>query len=180
MIHITMKSLLIVLFVVIAPLSYGQDAKTPPTLKAILLAQLRSTHNVKEWFVPANTAVAGLTSEQADWKDNHGNHSVRELANHLIFWDERSLVQFKGGKPPKFDGNNEETFKSPQNWDATVRKLDEVLTDWEKAIETADDVKLTKWYSTIAHIGTHNAYHIGEIIYVRREQGSWNPANGVQ
>lgn len=174
-----MKLLLFALCVAITPVANGQDAKTPPTLKAILLAQLRSTHNVKEWFVPANIAVAGLTAKQASWKDNHGNHSVKELADHLIFWDERSLVQFQGNKPPKFDGNNDETFKSPQSWDATVRKLDEVLTDWEKAIEAADDGKLNKWYATIAHIGTHNAYHIGEIIYVRREQGSWNPENGV-
>lgn len=174
-----MKTSLAVLFIAIAPLASGQDAKTPPTLKSILLAQLRSTHNVKEWFVPANTAVAGLTAQQADWKDSHGNHSVRELANHLIFWDERSLLQFKGDKLPKFDGNNEETFKSPESWEGTVQKLDEVLTNWEKAIEAADDAKLTKWYSTIAHVGTHNAYHIGEIVYVRREQGSWNPANGV-
>lgn len=174
-----MKPLLAVLFVAIVPMSYGQPANTPPTLKSILLAQLRSTHNVAEWFVPANTAVAGLTAEQADWKDGHGNHSVKELANHIIFWDERSLVQFKGGKPQKFDGNNEKTFENPQSWDATVHELDEVLTDWEKAIEAADDSKLNKWYSTIAHIGTHNSYHIGEIVYVRREQGSWNPANGV-
>ena len=174
-----MKSLLIILFAAIVPLADAQDAKAPTTLKNILLEQLRSTHNVKEWFVPANTALAGLTAEQANWKDRTGNHSVMELANHLIFWDERSLVQFKGGKPPKFDGNNEETFKSPQSWDATVRKLDEVLTNWENAIEAADDSKLSKWYSTIAHIGAHNAYHIGEIIYVRREQGCWNPANGV-
>ncbi|HEY7305131.1 MAG TPA: DinB family protein [Bryobacteraceae bacterium] len=174
-----MKPWFIVIALAIAPLAYGQDTKAPPTLKSILLEQLRSTHNVKEWFVPANTALAGLTAEQADWKDRGGNHSVRELANHLIFWDERSLVQFKGGKPPKFDGNNEETFKSPQSWDATVRKLDEVLSDWEKAIEAADDSTLRKWYSTIAHVGTHNAYHIGEIVYVRREQGCWNPENGV-
>jgi uncharacterized damage-inducible protein DinB len=174
-----MKPFLLILCLSISPLANGQDAKAPPTLKSILLAQLRSTHNVAEWFVPANTAVAGLTAEQANWKDGHGNHSVMELASHLIFWDERSFVQFKGGKPPKFDGNNEETFQSQQNWDSTVHKLDEVLTDWEKAVEAADDSKLQKWYSTIAHIGTHNAYHIGEIVYVRREQGSWNPANGV-
>jgi hypothetical protein len=36
------------------------------------------------------------------------------------------------------------------------------------------------WYSEIAHIGTHNAYHIGRIVYVRKEQGSWNPENGVK
>jgi hypothetical protein len=32
---------------------------------------------------------------------------------------------------------------------------------------------------TFTHISTHNAYHVGEIIYVRKEQGSWDPKNGV-
>ncbi len=30
------------------------------------------------------------------------------------------------------------------------------------------------------HISTHNAYHIGQIIYVRKEQGSRDPKNGVK
>jgi len=34
--------------------------------------------------------------------------------------------------------------------------------------------------STIAHIGAHNAYHIGQIIYVRKLQGSWDPEKGVK
>lgn len=41
---------------------------TPPaTLRSILLAQLHSTHDKAEWFVPVNTAVANLTPEQARW-----------------------------------------------------------------------------------------------------------------
>lgn len=160
--------------------SPGQTPKAPPTLKSILLEQLRSTHNEKEWFVPVNIAIAGLTPEQAAWKDGKGNHSVMELTNHLIFWDARSLVKFKGDPTTEFDGNNEETFRGAATWEATVRRLDGVLADWEKAIEAADESKLTKWYSTIAHVGTHNAYHIGQIIYVRRLQGSWNAENGVK
>ncbi|MBV8896517.1 MAG: DinB family protein [Acidobacteriaceae bacterium] len=175
-----MKKLPFVPFLALALSAFGQQApKTPPTLKGILLDQLRTTHNVKEWFVPVNVAIAGLTPEQANWKDKSGNHSVMELTTHLAFWNERSLIKFKGGEPSKFSGDNEESFRSTLTWDAAVQKLDQVLTDWEKAIEAADDAKLQKWYSTIAHISAHNAYHTGEIIYVRREQGSWNPANGV-
>jgi hypothetical protein len=39
---------------------------------------------------------------------------------------------------------------------------------------------LNKRASTIAHSGTHNAYHIGEIVYIRRQQGSWDPEKGVK
>ena len=160
----------------------SQKRQEKPTLKSILLEQLRSTHNKAEWFVPANTAVAGLTAEQANWTDGKGNHSIGQLATHLVFWDRRSLEQFEGKPVQKYNGNNDETFTrfDSKQWDATVKQLDEVMSEWEKAVEAADDAKLQSSYSTIAHIGTHNAYHIGQIIYVRKEQGSWNPANGVK
>jgi hypothetical protein len=29
-------------------------------------------------------------------------------------------------------------------------------------------------------VGAHNAYHIGEIVMVRKEQGSWDPSKGVK
>jgi uncharacterized damage-inducible protein DinB len=175
--------LLLILFAACFPL-FGQAQKTPekPTLKSILLEQLRSTHNKAEWFVPANTAVAGLTAEQANWTDGKGNHSIGQLATHLVFWDRRSLDKFEGKPLEKYSGNNDETFTrfDSKQWEATVKQLDEVMSEWEKAVGAADDTKLQSWYSTIAHIGAHNAYHIGQIIYVRKEQGAWNPANGVK
>src|ERR1700727_3225717 len=79
-------------------LSQAQQNR-PMTLKEVLLEQLRSTHNKAEWFVPANTAVAGLTPAQASWTDKSGNHSVAQLANYPVFWDRESLAKFKGEKP---------------------------------------------------------------------------------
>jgi uncharacterized damage-inducible protein DinB len=153
-----------------------------PTLKSILLEQLRTTHNQKDWFVPVNVAIEGLTPEQAKWTDGSGNHSVGQLANHLLFWNTRELATFNGETLPKYNGNNDETFNAfdAASWTATVQKLDAVLTKWEKAVEAADDAKLVKWYSTIAHVGTHNAYHTGQIVYLRKLQGSWNPEKGVK
>jgi uncharacterized damage-inducible protein DinB len=161
-----MKPTLFALLLALSLSASAQEKKPAPTLKGILLEQLRTTHDKAEWFVPANTAVEGLTPEQASWTDGKGNHSIGQLTNHLIFWDRQSLAKFKGETPDKFSGNNDETFSSfdSKNWPATVKQLDQVLTDWEKAVEAADETKLNDWYSTIAHIGTHNAYHIGQII----------------
>jgi hypothetical protein len=58
--------------------------------------------------------------------------------------------------------------------------LDEVMTEWEKAVEAADDKKIAASAPEIARVGTHNAYHIGQIVYIRKLQGSWNPATGVK
>jgi uncharacterized damage-inducible protein DinB len=178
-----MKISLVLLMLIASVAAFAQDQKKPPaTLKGVLLEQLRSTHNQAEWFVPANTAVEGLTPEQAAWTDGKGNHSVGQLVYHLVFWNKQSLAKFKGETPEKFSGNNDETFNKfdKNKWTETARELDQVLTDWENAVNSADDAKLKDWYSTIAHIGTHNAYHIGEIVMVRKEQGSWNPEKGVK
>lgn len=176
-----MKKLAILLALAL-PLTLSAQDKKPPTLKSILLEQLHTTHDVKDWFVPVNIAVAGLTPEQASWTDGKGNHSIGQLTAHLIFWNSEQLAKFKGEPPPKFSGNNDETFNNydAKSWPEAVKKLDDVLKAWEKEIEAADDAKLQKWYSAIAHIGTHNAYHTGQIIYIRRLQGSWNPENGVK
>ncbi len=177
-----MKRILVLLVLSLSFHAYGQEAKPTPTLKSILLEQLKTTHNQKDWFVDANTAVAGLNPEQASWQDGKGNHSIGQLANHLVFWNQEELAKFKGEPPVKFSGDNNETFNNfdSKKWAATVQQLDQVLTDWEKAVEAADDKKLESWYSIIAHIGTHNAYHIGQIVYIRKLQGSWDPEKGVK
>lgn len=170
----------LIFFTAVAVAQQAQQ-QPAPTLRSILLEQLRSTHNVKEWFVPINVAVSGLTAEQANWTDGKGNHSVGQLATHILFWDRRNLEKFKGETVGKVN-SNDETFTSfdLKQWNETVKQLDEVMTEWEKVVETADDAKLEKWAPIIAHIGTHNAYHIGQIVYVRKEQGTWDPEKGVK
>jgi len=181
-----MKSMLVVLLaslsLAVSAQGQSQEKKGPVTLKSILLEQLRTTHNAKDWFVDANTAVAGLTPEQASWKDGSGNHSVGQLAYHLVFWNQRELAKFKGQTQAQFSGNNEETFDKfdAKQWTSIVQQLDQVMADLEKVVEDADDKQLQSWASEMAHIGTHNAYHVGQIVFVRKLQGSWDPNKGVK
>jgi uncharacterized damage-inducible protein DinB len=153
-----------------------------PTLKSILVEQLKTTHNKKDWFVPVNTALEGLTPEQANWKDGSGNHSIAQLATHLLFWNQQILAKFKGEKPANYSGNNDETFSvvNKDTWATVIKNLDAVLTELEQLVESADDEKLKNWYPTIANVNTHNAYHTGQIIYVRKLQGAWDPEKGVK
>ena len=182
----------ILLTLLLSPLALAQTPKPagpPPTLKSILLAQLRSTHNKAEWFVSVNAAVAGLTPEQARWipKSEGPNnpapevHSIGMIAFHLLYWNTAALSQLKGEKAPTTSDNNE-TFNKfdATSWPGTVKKLDENLTALEQLVESADDARLAAIASTIAHISTHNAYHTGQIITIRKLQGSWDPENGVK
>ncbi|MEO8764363.1 MAG: DinB family protein [Ginsengibacter sp.] len=162
--------------------SFAQKTDSVPTLRSILLEQLTTTHNIKDWFVPPGIAIAGLTAEQANWKDNTDNHSIAQLTTHLIFWNMQLLDKFEGKKPAAFNGNNKETFTAVNEvtWPATVQRLDSVLTAWENIIKNSDEKKLRTWYSNIAHIGTHNAYHTGQIIYIRKMKGWWDENNGIK
>jgi hypothetical protein len=78
--------LLSVSFLFAASVVMAQSEPAPaPTLKSILLEQLKATHNKEDWFVPVNIAIQGVTPEQAAWKDASENHSIAQLVNHLIF-----------------------------------------------------------------------------------------------
>lgn len=162
---------------------------TPATLRSALLAELHSTHDKAEWFTPMNIAVAGLTAEQAKWVphnsegkvDPNANHSAGMLTHHLVFWNENVLARMRGEKPtdPK---TNDETFNDfdASHWNDLVQRLDQVMKNIESEVEKMPEEKLLKVASTVSHVSTHNAYHTGQILYVRKLQGSWNPANGVK
>jgi uncharacterized damage-inducible protein DinB len=169
--------------------SPSTPAPTPVTLRSLLLSELHSTHDKAEWFTPVQAAVAGVTAEQAKWVpqnaqgkiDSNANHSVGMLAYHLVFWNENALAGLRGEKPAS-PGNNEETFNDfdAAHWDEIVQRLDRVMKDLEAAVEKMPEEKLALKAPLISHISTHNAYHTGQILYVRKLQGSWNPENGVK
>ena len=164
-------------------------AASPATLRSILLSELHSTHDTAEWFTPIKAAVAGVTAEQAKWVpqnaqgkvDPNANHSVGMLVNHLAFWNENALLRLRGEKR-KGPDSNDETFNDfdVAHWDDVVQRLDRVMKDLEAEVEKVPEEKLASAASTISHISTHNAYHTGQILYVRKLQGSWNPENGVK
>src|SRR5580698_8745642 len=139
----------------------AQNQQPPATLRSLLLQELHTTHNQAQWFVPISVAVDGLTAEQASWQPPKGAHSAGQLTYHLLFWNRQSLMRLSGQTPDKFSGDNEQTFSKfdAKQWSDIVKQLDQVLTDMEKLVETANDQKLAAIAPTVAKIATHNAYH---------------------
>lgn len=140
--------------------------------------------------MPLNAAVAGLTAEQARWvpanatgeTDADANHSVGMLAYHVLFWNKNALTKLRGEKPGAIPKDNEETFNKfdAASWNSTVQDLDKVMLGIEETLEHADDATLARNAHMYANIAAHNAYHTGQILYVRKLEGSWNPENGVK
>jgi hypothetical protein len=120
-----MKVSAIALLLLVSGLARGQD-RPAPTLKSVLLAQLKSTHNEQDWFVPCIKALDGLTAEQAMWKEGNADHSIAQLTSHLTFWNARQLAKFTGAAAASYNGNNEETFTpvvDAAGWSAAVQNL---------------------------------------------------------
>src|SRR5579871_3658878 len=161
-----MRALVLATLLAFPGLTYAQAgpaaAKPAPTLRSVLLAQLRSTHTSEEWFVPINIAVAGLTPEQARWIPHSeggaknpapADHSVGMITYHLLFWNAASLAKMKGETPAPVPADNKDTFNKfdASTWPSTATRLDAVLTEMEHLVETADDAQLAKWADGIAH-----------------------------
>lgn len=181
---------LLFLLPLVAPAYVAAQSASPATLRSTLLDGLHASHDKAEWFVPVGTAVEGLTPAQAKWVqknvdgkvDPNANHSVGMLTYHLWFWNARALAKFKKQPLPQTPGNNEETFNdfNSEIWAQTVLNLDQVMKDLEGLVLHASDAELAAWASTLRDIAEHNAYHTGQIVYVRKLQGTWNPARGVK
>ena len=157
------------------------------TAKEITLQQMEANFNDANWFVTVKEALNGLTEEQSLENDS-SNHNIREIVNHLIFWNERYLKRFKGDELKKLEGENSESFTnewaetSSMKWNSLTEKLYNVLEEWKSLVTTASEEKLTSlsskdredsWYLLLSNINIHNSYHIGQIITLRKQHGNW-------
>ncbi|MEO8665737.1 MAG: DinB family protein [Ignavibacteria bacterium] len=153
------------------------------TTKKLFIDQFNACYDEENWFVPLTKAIEDLTPEQAGWSDGSSNHSILQLVHHLIFWNERYLLRFKKLPLPDVKkGDEDPTFEMDiKDWESTLKKLNEVFSQLRDAFKEADEEKLQSspydtgesWYSIIANMNIHNAYHIGQIVYTRKLQGSW-------
>ena len=115
-------------------------------------------------------------AEQSNWKDSTENHSIAELVSHLTFWNEAFLKDINGEDLSDFDMENELTFKiySEKEWKSAVSKLDSIQTEFERITEKANEEQLSELAPDILTMTAHNAYHTGQIIYIRKRKGWWN------
>ena len=166
-----------ILSIIVISIILGCSHKKENTeVKSLLVDLMKKSHTEQHWFVPTKTALEGLAVEQSNWRDSTENHSIGELVSHLVFWNEINLRAFNGEDMTDFEVDNKTTFKmyTENEWVSLVNKLDSIQTDWESIIVDATDEQLTEWSKEIANIQAHNAYHAGQIIYIRKRNGWWN------
>ncbi|MFK3939252.1 DinB family protein [Alkalihalobacillus sp. NPDC078783] len=148
-------------------------------VKDVLLAQFHSMHE-NTWFVSLLNSIDGLTEEQANWKPSETSNSISEIVNHLLFYNQRYLNRFKHISNEQSVDNN--TFKNIEdlNWSDNLKRLTTIMTEWKTVVEETEVQKLEDSASELAHLTIHTTYHTGQILYIRKLQGLWNPKNGVK
>lgn len=154
-------------------------------VKDLLSDQLLANANDRSWYEPFSLAVAQLSEEQAHWKPTHEVNSIAEIVQHLLYWNKTWQMRYIANDihaVPSIGDNN----KSFELGDALPFKemkatLLSTLLNWQELLtesQLQDSVQGfsedVHWWQVIGNVTTHNAYHVGQIIVLRKLQGSWH------
>lgn len=163
------------------------------TTKEFLLDQFTSCYDVNGWFVALKNTLNNLTAQQAAWKPDGADNSIWGILAHLSFYNERYLKKFKNKPVEKMEMENSETFATAENaseedWKREIERFNTLMSDWRNALEAAEEGKFEQsvsaenqspWAEVVGLINTHNSHHAGQIVLLRKLQGSWDSQKGV-
>lgn len=123
------------------------------------------------WAASWRRSVVDLTAAQAAWRPDPQRHSIWQIVEHLIYWREVTLRRAAGGEGPSDAEAAPRNFPQPAEptdaaWADTVKRLG----DSQQAIaallaEPQADI------SRVPYLLAHDAYHMGQISYLRALQG---------
>ncbi|WP_175987415.1 DinB family protein [Bacillus sp. Marseille-Q1617] len=144
-----------------------------------LLYGLDSTYDKESWYAPLKEAVTGLTAGQAMWKPSgEAAKSIWENVNHLVYYKERMAATLEGREwAHHLDGD--ETFtltdqkEQDQEWIKVVERAENAQQLLRQAVSTLSESDIERLERKLLDIMLHDAYHTGQIIQLRKMQGSW-------
>lgn len=157
------------------------------TINHLLQTHLEETFTRERWHPPLATAVWGLTAEQAAWKPAPERHSIWQIVRHLIHW-KRGVLQALGGDAPDFERMTAEDWPEvtgdQATWEADVRALHDIYAEFRQRLEALGEEGLQRAVRSymqsaepvvvarrLLGVFTHDAYHSGQIQYLRALQG---------
>jgi hypothetical protein len=131
-------------------------------------------------------AVADLPFDLAGVRPDGSPHSAWELVEHIRIALE-DIVRFSQSaghvSPPWPKGYwpNSPAPKDEAQWDASVKVVRDLLTEFETLLRDPDKDLFQKFPwgdgQTLLReallIADHNAYHVGQLVQVRRLLGAW-------
>jgi len=139
------------------------------------------------WRCPFTEAITELSSHQAAWTPVPGMNSIWALVNHIRIEEEVALLRLRGlpvdyaslgdkdGWPPAGPSDDED------GWHQACERAIAVHQELTAAIAALTDAELlepyhegwpNRWY-VLQCLMDHTGYHTGQIVMLRRLQGSW-------
>lgn len=120
------------------------------------------------WYTSWQSAISGLSAQQAAWKPESNRHSIWEILNHIMFWQDYSLRTLAGDKPSR-----EEVER--RNWqeleETSDRAWEETQHRFRASYQEMLDALRAKPLDRIVYHIPHESYHMGQIMYLRALQG---------
>ncbi|WP_026570031.1 DinB family protein [Sediminibacillus terrae] len=150
-------------------------------IKTLLTDQFNACYGKDTWFVSIKTAINGVNTEEALWKNKETMHSIWEIVNHLIYYNALYLKKFKGESGGEAVLDNDATFtvSVKPGWEETTHVLDQLMAEWIENIEASSDAHMEKWVTELNFLALHHTYHVGQIVNIRKSIGTWDSASGV-
>lgn len=148
-------------------------------VKTLLLDQLLANANDPSWYKSFSDSVDGISETEAFWKPDDASHSIAEIVKHLIYWNDTWQVRYKANDvnavPAINDNAGTFLIHDEITFSVLKDKLLNTLLYWQEIIDAEQLSKNVKgfpekaeWWEIISNAATHNAYHIGQIAYIRK------------
>lgn len=161
-------------------------------MREMLLEQFTAAFDQNTWFVALKNTLEGVTAADAVWKPEGVDNSIWEIVSHLNYYNYAYIERFRGVDYQYPSDDNDATFVAGEmnenKWRAETEKLNAILSQFRDLIADAEESKFeepvsasnsAKWRTLISNISAHNAHHGGQIVLLRKLQGSWDPSKGV-
>ncbi|KTD88470.1 DinB family protein [Paenibacillus etheri] len=153
-------------------------------ISEVLLQNWDYCMDIEDWAPPLSDALEGVDSKQALWKPEGGAaNSIWETVNHLTYYKVRLLRKLKGlPKQPDAESNDDTftvTTEGEEAWAKAVADLKDVHAALREIIEALEEGAYD-WGGSghapgeeVMSLILHDSYHTGQIIMLRKLQGSW-------
>jgi len=136
--------------------------------------------------VEARSIFADLDWKVAGARPEGVPHSLFQLLNHMIYWQDWVVKWLDGEKAPipkhasgSWPGGSGPA--SPEEWERAVRHFRSGLDELDGRSRKADLLAKSGRKSRLEMLHTiasHNSYHAGQVVFLRQMLGAWPPASG--
>ncbi|MFG0214006.1 DinB family protein [Brevibacillus porteri] len=154
--------------------------------KDLLLHGWECTYDKEDWYPPLKEALSGVSAAEASWRPvGEAANTIWENVSHLLYYKERLLHRLLGTEFSGSAETNDDTFipsggpDDEDAWQATLLRTESVHRHIHEKLSLLTDEDLnqtatyTPIYQTVMSLVLHDAFHTGQIVQIRKLQGSW-------